>query len=358
MLYFLLLKKVEIMRIYAKSPEAKRAYKFVQEMQAYFVDKLNAVSSELGDNKAFEALEWERDNGLHGGGNRYEARDERIFNRASVNVSQVHYDDMESKKLSSATAISTIIHPANPHAPSMHMHISWTQMRDGQGYWRVMADLNPSLVLESDSDKEAFSATFKEVTGTLYEEGTAQGDRYFNIPVLGRTRGVSHFYLEGYNSGDFDADESFAKSVGEAVIDRYIAIISEKITGYPSFTGQEKEEQLAYHTLYLFQVLTLDRGTTSGLLVHDQNDVGIMGSIPSHVNKPLLYSWLELMPEPQDRLLLGLLDALPEGQIVYVDDLVKKRLAKAVRTHYQKYPEALSMQASGEIIPPTVDNHS
>lgn len=346
------------MRIYAKSPEAKRANIFVEEMQSYFVQKLNKVSSELGDNKAFEPVEWERDNGIHGGGLRYEARDERIFNRGSVNVSQVHYDEDETKKLSSATAISTIIHPANPHVPSMHMHISWTQMRDGEGYWRIMADLNPSLVSESTLDKEAFSVTLQEVTGTLYDEGAAQGDRYFNIPVLGRTRGVSHFYLEGYNSGDFDADEAFAKSVGEAVIDRYIAIISEKIAAYPSFTGKEKEEQLAYHTLYLFQVLTLDRGTTSGLLVHDQNDVGIMGSIPSHVNKPLLYSWLELMPEPQDRLLLGLLDALPEGQIVHVDEVVKKRLAKAVRAHYQKYPQALTMQASGEIIPPTVDNHS
>jgi len=32
-------------------------------------------------------------------------------------------------------------------------------------------------------------------------------------------------------------------------------------------------------------------------------------------------------------------------------------LAKAVRKHYKKYPEALSMQASGEHIPSTVENH-
>ena len=41
-----------------------------------------------------------------------------------------------------------------------------------------------------------------------------------------------------------------------------------------------------------------------------------------------------------------------------VDEKTKKALAQAVRKHYKKYPEALSMQASGEIIPPTVDNHS
>ena len=111
------------MIIQAKSPEAKKAQTLVNDLQTYFVSKLNDISYELGNHKKFEMVEWERDKGIHGGGVRYEAKDETIFNRASVNVSQVHYDEDETKKLSSATAISTIIHPANPHAPSMHMHI-------------------------------------------------------------------------------------------------------------------------------------------------------------------------------------------------------------------------------------------
>jgi coproporphyrinogen III oxidase len=104
--------------------------------------------------------------------------------------------------------------------------------------------------------------------------------------------------------------------------------------------------------------LTLDRGTTSGLLVHSQNDVGIMGSIPSHINRELLTSWVDKMPKPQDKLVLALLDALPNEIPTPVEVETKKLLAQAVRDHYRVYPEALSMQASGEIIPPTVDNHS
>ena len=198
----------------------------------------------------------------------------------------------------------------------------------------------------------------KKVTGELYEEGAAQGDRYFYIPVLGRHRGVSHYYLEGYNSGNFEEDKAFVLEVGESVIDKYIEIISKKLMDYPTFTEEEKEEQLAYHTLYLFQVLTLDRGTTSGLLVHDQNDVGIMGSIPSHVSRDILESWVAKMPPPQDILVQELLKSLPNEMPTPVEEKTKKALAKAVRKHYKKYPEALSMQASGEIIPPTVDNHS
>ena len=343
------------MRIPAKSHEAKIANTLVEELQAYFVAKLNDISYELGNRKEFESVEWERDEGIHGGGIRYEARDESIFNRASVNVSQVHYDEDKTKKLSSATAISTIIHPANPHAPSMHMHISWTQMRDGKGYWRIMGDLNPSL--QNDVFQRDFEMALDRAAGEYYEEGKAQGNRYFNIPVLERTRGVSHFYLENFNTGDFEADRTFAFNMGKAIIDAYIGITLQALQYHTTYTAEEKAAQLDYHTLYLFQVLTLDRGTTSGLLVHEQNDVGIMGSIPSHINKPLLYSWLPLMIKPQDNLLLGLLDALPEGQIVLVDEVVKKRLANAVRAHYKKHPEALSMQASGEIVPPTVDNH-
>jgi len=344
------------MRTPAQSPEAKRASLLVESLQTYFVRKLNDISHDFGKDVKFEAVEWERDEGLHGGGVRYEARDEAVFNRASVNVSQVHYDEDETKKLSSATAISTIIHPANPHAPSMHMHISWTQLRDGVGFWRIMGDLNPSLA--NEAFQKEFETVLKEASKEYYDEGKAQGDRYFNIPVLGRTRGVSHFYLENFNTGDFEADRLFAQGMGTEIIDAYISIVTQSLERWSTYTEEEKMTQIDYHTLYLFQVLTLDRGTTSGLLVHEQNDVGIMGSIPSHINKPLLYSWLDLMPHPQERLLLRLLDALPEGKVVTVTATVKKRLANAVREHYKEFPQALSMQASGDSVPATVDNHS
>ncbi len=346
------------MRINASATEAKSANELVESLQNYFVTKLNDISHTFGNAQEFEAVEWLRDDGRHGGGVRFEARDETVFNRASVNVSQVHYDDDESKKLSSATAISCIIHPKNPHAPSMHMHFSWTQMRDGKGYWRLMADLNPSL-LPDDVSKRTFDRMLERAAGEVYiEEGKAQGDRYFNIPVLGRTRGVSHFYQEGFNTGDFESDRAYVEQFAKKVVDAYIGIVVQALQHYISFTQEERQKQIDYHTLYLFQVLTLDRGTTSGLLVHDQNDVGIMGSIPSHVNRDLLASWVEKMPKPQDELVSAILNALPNENPTPVEVETKIKLAQAVREHYRKYPEALSLQASGEIIPPTVENHT
>jgi coproporphyrinogen III oxidase len=93
------------------------------------------------------------------------------------------------------------------------------------------------------------------------------------------------------------------------------------------------------------------------LLVHDQNDLGIMGSLPSHVDKKQLASWRPKIPEPQNLLLDGLLEALPDGPTSLVSTEVKRAVAQVVRDHYGKFPEALKFQASGNVIPPTVDNH-
>lgn len=342
-------------RIYSETPECEAAIGLAENLQLYFVNRLNGLSQIFGDNVPFEAVEWFRDEGKHGGGMRYEARDERLFNRASVNVSQVQYSDLPEKKLDAASAISTIIHPRNPHVPSMHMHISYTRMKDGSGYWRIMADLNPSIFYEEDQHR--FIEHLNFITPDQFETGAEQGDRYFYIPALQRHRGVAHFYLEDFNTGDFGTDLSFAKYFGEQVVDVYISIISDALAQRTEVSEEDVAEQLAYHTLYFFQVLTLDRGTTSGLLIHDQNDIGIMGSIPSHVDKALLQTWLDKMEPPQDELLIALINTLPDGEIVEVNETTKKKLAEAVRTHYKKHPAALSLQADSAVVPPTVRNH-
>ena len=337
----------------SKSQDAIKAYELVRALQKRFVDKLDDLSSKFGENKKFEEVQWLRNNGLYGGGNRFEARDEVLFNTASVNVSQVHYDEDLSKSLQSASAISTIIHPKNPNVPSIHIHISLTSFKDGNSYWRIMADLNPSL--ENIEDKEIFDECLKQISKENYEEGTKQGEKYFFIPALNRHRGVSHFYLENYKTEDKQKDFDFALDFGKSVIDTYIDIISNAFETRKTFSVQDIKKQLDYHTLYLFQVLTLDRGTTSGLLIHNENDVGIMGSLPKFVNKKLLTSWIENMQTPQNELLENIIASIEDNGVINAQ--IKEKLAQTVRKHYKKHPDALKYQASGNTIPNTVNNH-
>lgn len=345
------------MRTMPSSERARRALQVVEALQSSLVARLTQAAARSGHEAAFAPVDWDRDGGRHGGGVRYGTGDNAAYDRASVNVSAIHYDDMPERRLAGATAISAITHPRNPHAPSMHMHISHTEMR-AQGeqphraVWRVMADLNPSIPY--DDDRDAFLATLARATGDTWEEGRQQGDRYFHIPALDRTRGVAHFYLESWTSGDPDHDEVFARSVGTAVIDRYGSILEGRMGTEAS--DEDRAAQRAYHTLYLFQVLTLDRGTTSGLMIHDQNDVGIMGSLPSVVDPALLASWAAKVPPVQKGLVEALVDVLrdTDGQVTVE---AKKALANAVRAHYRAHPEALELQARGNVVPPTVANH-
>ena len=337
----------------SKSQDAIKAYEIVRTLQKRFVDKLDDLSAKYGENKKFQEVNWLRNNGVYGGGSRFEARDEVLFNTASVNVSQVHYDEDLTKSLQSASAISTIIHPKNPNVPSIHIHISLTSFKDGNSYWRIMADLNPSL--ENMEDKKIFDESLKQISKENYEEGTKQGEKYFFIPALNKHRGVSHFYLENYKSGDKQKDFDFALEFGKTVINTYINIISNAFETRKTFSVQDIKKQLDYHTLYLFQVLTLDRGTTSGLLIHNENDVGIMGSLPKFVNKKLLICWIENMEEIQKTLLENIINSIDDNGVINTQ--TKEKLAQVVRNHYKNNPDALKYQASGTVIPNTVNNH-
>lgn len=337
-------------RVPAASPRAASALSLLDALQRRFVERLEAISG-----AQFSRAEWLRDDGRHGGGVRFGCAETATFNRASINVSCVHYDDDPSKKLASATALSTIVHPDHPRAPSMHMHLSFTELRDGQGSWRLMADLNPSH--DDASDRDRFADSLRSVAPDLAAAASAQGDRYFFIPALGRHRGITHFYLESFSSGDFDRDRALAERIGASTIDTYASIVRDALARSGPPAAAERAQQLRYHTTYLFQVLTLDRGTTSGLLVHDQNDLGIMGSLPSRVDRALLASWEPLVPKPQDELVRALVAVLPAEQPSHVSDDVRVALARAVRAHYRAHPEALALQAAGDLVPPTVANH-
>lgn len=340
----------------AKSNTAITAYQLVQELQAFLVATLDQLPPKPSKSR-FQPISWLRAQGRYGGGTRYVASDEVLFNRASVNVSQVQYENDPNKSLGSASAISTIVHPRRPHIPSMHMHISWTENKKGSGYWRIMADLNPSLAVAAD--RELFLSAIREVlTPELYRYGTEQGDRYFYIPALKRHRGIAHFYLEEFNRGDFAGDLALARQFGRQVITTYGGIVDKILRDGREASADELQQQRRYHSIYFLQVLTLDRGTTSGLLVHDENDVGILGSLPAYVDKALLTTFVPQLPPLQQTLLKSLLSAVPDAPSALIDDSVKIQLAKLTRQFYLQHPEAQELLARADKLPPTQQNHS
>lgn len=355
--------------IAARSAQAAKTIKMITKLQGIFASGLDELSLRFGDGEALRPTTWLRDEGAHGGGWRREGTDLGILNRGSLNISSVHYDDLPEKRLSSATALSCIVHPQNPRASSLHTHISWTELRDGSGGWRLMADLNPSIIIEEQRARflSAVEQSLTPLDEAQRRHARDQGDRYFWIPSLKRHRGVAHFYLEQWNSGDFEADLALAERFGACVIKTYLELVEESLSGSLSRgvtpTEDERSAQLEYHSAYLLQVLTLDRGTSSGLLVHNQNDVGILGSLPQRVSRAILRGWIPSQPELQGELLTRLIEVLPQdhvGDPLEVSTLtseVRARLASVVRAYLSAHPEALKLQARGDVLPPTVAHH-
>lgn len=338
-------------RIYAQSDKAKASHALVKDLQKCFKEQL---ISNLNDTIRFEEKTWLRSQGSFGGGERFESKSP-FFNNASINTSQVHYESVPEKKLNSATALSSIIHPNNPHCPSIHVHFSYTEMKSGQGYWRMMADLNPSIEC---SLKDEFEDTIRLVIPDKLNFGFQLGDQYFYIPHLKRHRGISHYYLEQYKTDSFEDDLTTAKTLAEAVLKYYCDSIATLHEKQPTATDSEKSQQLDYHTLYFFQVLTLDKGTTAGLLIHNENDLGILGSLPKYLNKKLLSKWQQNMSEPQNYLVKEFLKVLPNQDTVEITPEHKLNFCNIIRKHYQTYPDAIKFQASCDHSPDSIANHN
>ena len=213
------------------------------------------------------------------------------FNRASVNVSGVHYHQRPKYPIDSATALSVILHPANPFAPSMHFHISYIEPRGRSAYWRMIADLNPSHCGECPAaagypkqfeqrlcqDVPALKVIIVRILpGTihictsfradddplvraqadpkLFADAQDFGDRYFWICPLGRHRGASHLFIAKL---DEPAEKSpaacqqLASDLAETAIASYISLVQDAMDRHPpaSLTAADKLAQLEYHTV-------------------------------------------------------------------------------------------------------------
>lgn len=328
--------------IYSSLPEAVRAAEILQGLQSRYVAGLMAL---VGDEPI--STTWFRNEGECGGGERLSFAENTALAGASINFSQVHYRSDSEIRLAVATALSAIVHPAYPRLPSAHLHLSYTQMQDGDAYWRLMADLNPAI--ENEQHRMKFDRMLATVADQHLLEGVENGERYFYIPALERHRGVSHFYLERFTSGDFEKDLLYIEQFGMAVLTTYVSILMDGMEEDKEPTEAERASQLAYHTLYFFQVLLMDRGTTAGLLVHDQNDVGILGSLPPQVDKNLLSSWGSRLTAPQDILLSRLLGVMPQMGVVPITDSLKKQIAETIRRFYGEYPEGIDLQAKSPL---------
>jgi coproporphyrinogen III oxidase len=187
-----------------------------------------------------------------------------------------------------ATGVSLIAHMRSPRVPAVHMNTRY--LATTQGWFGGGADLTPLIAEQRDEyapDAVLFHAALKGACDahdpTWYAKFKAECDNYFFLPHRGEPRGVGGIFYDRHDSGDWERDFAFTRSVGEAVLKAWPKIARHRMT--EPWKAAEREEQLVRRGRYVEFNLLYDRGTMFGLKTGG-NIESILSSMPPLVKWP------------------------------------------------------------------------
>jgi len=169
-----------------------------------------------------------------------------------------------------AAGISSVMHPLNPHAPTMHFNYRYfeTEAWNGlpaQWWFGGGTDITPSYLYEEDMLH--FHGSYKTVCDrhdpAFYPRFKQWADDYFLIGHRGERRGLGGIFFDDLNDRPAEELLAFATDAVGAVSDAYVPLV-ERRADQP-FTEREREWQQLRRGRYVEFNLVYDRGTTFGL---------------------------------------------------------------------------------------------
>ncbi len=260
-----------------------------EDLRSRICTAFEAIEREAGSDAAFAYHPWDRvdPSGGPGGGGVRGVMKGRVFEKVGVNVSTVGgaFEGDFAKSIHGAgddprffaTGISLVAHMANPHVPAVHMNLRFlvtTKRWFGGG-----ADLNPAI--PQDEDTQDFHAALKSACDAHdpgdYPRFAKWADDYFYIPHRGVHRGVGGIFYD-HLEGDFAANFTFTRSVGEAFLGVYPAIVRRRMA--MPFGDADRATLLAWRGRYAEFNLVYDRGTLFGLKTGGNIDAILMSLPP------------------------------------------------------------------------------
>lgn len=264
-------------------------------------DSICKAIEELDGGATFKEDAWVRENG--GGGISRVLSGGKAFEKAGCNLSVV-YGTMPREALEAATergvdrakgmapgervpffacGLSSVMHPRNPHAPTMHFNYRYFETDGGVWWFGGGTDITPSFL--DEDDMKHFHGTYKEVCDKHDDEYYAKfkkwADDYFVIKHRGETRGLGGIFFDDQNNKDPEEHFAFSKDCLAAVTEAYVPIVAKNKD--KEFTEKEKEWQLVRRGRYVEFNLVYDRGTVFGLKTGGRIE-SILMSLPEHAS--------------------------------------------------------------------------
>lgn len=269
----------------------QHAVKYFQGLQ----DRICSGLEQADGAGKFREDTWVRSDG--GGGRSRVLENGDVFEKAGVNFSEV-YGDMTpefAKQIPgdglrfSATGVSLVLHPRNPHVPTVHANFRY--LTKGDHWWfGGGGDLTPYYpVLE---DVVHFHKTWKAVCdrhSPLVDFASMKKDcdDYFHLTHRQEARGVGGIFFD-YKSGDMPGWMAFVQEAGDTFLPSYVPIVNRrKDTPY---TEEQRQFQEYRRGRYVEFNLIYDRGTIFGLKTNGRVE-SILMSLP-----PTVRYWYDYKP--------------------------------------------------------------
>ncbi len=242
----------------------------------------------------FAEDKWERPGG--GGGRTRVIADGAVFEKGGVNTSIVHgalppamqqaFGVKDSDFF--ACGLSLVIHPLNPHVPTVHANWRFFELYDKKGnrvdgWFGGGADLTPYYLVPDDAVH--FHSTLKNAIDPfgpeLYPKYKKHCDEYFsNLHRDGEMRGIGgvfYDYLRPADETDAQRLLAFQMANGDAFLHAYLPIVARRKE--MQYTDEQVQWQEIRRGRYVEFNLVHDRGTLFGLKTNGRTE-SILMSLP------------------------------------------------------------------------------
>jgi len=280
-------------------PMRLRMIHHIKSLQSTICTALESLET---SSKTFESSYYLRDSNKGFGDSRV-LQDGETFEKAGCNISVIkstlspqavrqmraeRFDwwDGKSELPYFVAGCSLVVHPRNPHAPTIHFNYRYFEIQDPadpngppKAWWfGGGTDLTPSYLYESDA--RSFHGKFKEVCDKhdegYYKRFKKWCDDYFYIPHRGETRGIGGVFFDDLSDRNPEEIFKFVRDCSNVYLPAYYPIVEKRRK--QSFSEEEKRWQQLRRGRYVEFNLVYDRGTKFGLAMKEPRTESILMS--------------------------------------------------------------------------------